>query len=161
MALPRAYPGASQPKNPKFASAFHTEEVNFTSTDTWESMIWSDNKTLEGISHIEGKAEFTVDETRRYTYMVNFGVESSSLNKVIGIRALFDGVVVPGSIVGSRDVTHKDKSIPLGSVWVFDGVKGKDFVIQFSVSSLDVKLTNVTSPGPVVTLVVATIIIQE
>lgn len=137
--------------------AYDTTTQAIAVDDTHQDLDFSDNTLTSSWKHTEGQAEFTCKKTGRYFCVLEVYMQKTSAGtRTANLRACFDGVEIPGSHSGIDLITNDEISM-FSSSFQFDGVNGKDLIVEIAGNATNIQTVAGPNPGSATVATSATI----
>jgi hypothetical protein len=134
-----------------YAWVYDTTTQTIALANTFQNITFDTNAELDGWTHTAGTAEFTCNHTGLYEVIITGNVEKAGGgNLEAAVRALFNGVEVPGSHFG-MDVTANNTAFVVSRNFMVDAVAGQDLEFQVAANSLNISLLPGPNPGTATT----------
>jgi len=152
---------------PKFVEVSYVFVYDTTSQpiladDTWQDVNFSNNGMISGWTHVEGSSVFTCTQNDGdFCVEIEYNVEKSSGGNVeVEMRALFNGVEIPGSHNGI-DIDANHATFSFTRNFGFSAVEGQDLILQIASNDDSVSIKPAPSPAGAYTRVSATVTIER
>lgn len=148
--------------NNNFIFSFDTTTQGISVADTFQTLTFDTNEsTFDGWTHVAGTGVFVCNKAGSYDITLRSKWSKSGGGTAsYGIRALFDGAEIAGSMDGEQIVTN-NQIVGLNPNFPVDGVVGKNLVIQVVGSTTNLSIVPAPNPGSATTAVSAAITITR
>jgi hypothetical protein len=143
-----------------YVFSFDTTAQAIALINTWQDVIYDTNGEISDWTHTIGTADFTCSTSGLYAATVEANVERTGNAPSAALRALFNGVYIPGSHQG-MDITSNNTTTPLSRTFLFDAVAGQIFKVQVSSTRTTVSIKPAPAPGGGVTAVSSSVTIRR
>jgi len=117
-----------------FTFTYKTTTQAIQIQDTWEDVTFDTNAEIDGWTHTGGSADFICPTTGKYKVNLDLSVMTSSNNKLISIRALFNASEIAGTHRG-LEFSNTDKVMPVVTQFILNGTAGQILKFQWSGNS--------------------------
>ena len=123
-----------------YVFSYDTTTQTIASANTWQKVTFSNNGELDNWAHTPGSTDFVCPSDGLYGATIELLVEKSSGGSpATGVRALFNGVEIPGSHNG-MDITSNNTAFSLSRTLIFNATATQIFTVEFASAITNVSI---------------------